>query len=226
LHGIVRTIAIHYDDGAEFLRVFQNDLPGGGLFVPTTEAFEIDEEIALELSFPRITEGLLICGKVKWRRFPTKWRTALPAGIGVSFGSTERSRVEFLIDFCKGALDSLRKPGRRVPVDFRSKILSNGKCLVGRTRDLSRGGAFILTDTPMKKNTAVELDLFIDEASGPERFSGSVVWCRAQGKDPGVGVKFDFGSAIRRRRISRLVGEVEDSLVPPPPPSIRKPVRV
>ncbi len=221
----MRTIFIHYDDGADFLRVFLNDLPGGGLFVPTIETFEIDEEIALEISFPLIEEGLLICGKVNWRRSPTKWRSALPAGIGVSFGSGERSRVEFLIDFCKGVLDSLRKPGRRVPVDFKANILSNGKCLVGRTKDLSSGGAFILTDTPLKENTAVELDLFIDEASEPERFNGHVVWCRAQGRDPGIGIRFNFGSAVRRRRISRLVGEVEDSLVPPPPPSIRKPVR-
>ncbi len=222
----MKTIFIHYNDGADFLRVFLNDLPGGGLFVPTTETFEIDEEIALEISFPLIEEGLLICGKVNWRRSPTKWRSALPAGIGVSFGSGERSRVEFLIDFCKGALDSLRKPGRRVPVDFKANILSDGKCLVGRTKDLSSGGAFILTETPLKENTAVELDLFIDETIGPERFNGYVVWCRAQGKEPGIGVKFDFVSAVRRRRISRLVGEVEDSLVPPPPPSIRKPVRV
>ena len=222
----MRTIFIHYDDGADFLRVFLNDLPGGGLFVPTTEEFEIDEEIALELFFPRIVEGLLICGKVNWRRSPTKWRSALPAGIGVSFGSGERSRVEFLIDFCKGVLDSLRKPGRRVPVDFKANILSKGKCLGGRAKDLSRGGAFILIDTLLEENTAVELDLFIEETSGPERFNGHVVWCRAQGRDPGVGIRFDFGSAVRRRRIARLVGEVEDSLVPPPPPSIRKPVRV
>ncbi len=222
----MRTIFIHYDDGADFLRAFQNDIPGGGLFVPTAEAFEIDEEIALELFFPRIDEGLLILGKVEWRRSPTKWRSALPTGIGVSFGSTERSRVEFLIDFCKGVLDSLRKPGRRVPVDIKANILSDGKCIGGRTKDLSRGGAFILIDNPLEENTAVELDLFIDETRGPERFNGYVVWCRAQGRDSGVGVKFDFGSAVRRRRISRLVGEVEDSLVPAAPPSIRKPVRV
>jgi type IV pilus assembly protein PilZ len=222
----VRTIFIHYDDGDDFLRVFLNDFPGGGLFVQTTETFDIDEEIALELSFPSIKDGLLICGNVKWRRSPTKWRSALPPGIGVSFGSGERSRVEFLVDFCKGVLDSLRKPGRRVPVDFKANILSNGKCLVGRTKDLSRGGAFILTDTTLEENTAVELDLFINESGEPERFNGYVVWCRTQGRDPGIGVKFDFGSAVRRRRISRFVGEVEDSLVPPPPPSIRKPVRV
>ena len=223
----MKTIFINYADGDDFLRVFLNDLPGGGLFVPTTETFDIDEEIALELSFPSIKDGLLICGNVKWRRSPTKWRSALPAGIGVSFGSGERSRVEFLLDFCKGVLDSLRKPGRRVPVDFRANILSNGKCLDGRTKDLSSGGVFILTDATLEKNTAVELDLFIDdETGGPERFNGHVVWSRAQGRDPGIGVKFNFGSAVRRRRIARLVGEVEDSLVPPPPPSIRKPVRV
>ena len=221
----MRTIFIHYNDGADFLRVFLSDFPGGGLFVPTTETFKIGEEIALEIFFPSIKDGLLICGNVKWRRSPTKWRSALPAGIGVSFGSGERSRVEFLLDFCKGVLDSLRKPGRRVPVDFRANILSDGKCLVGRTKDLSRGGAFILTDITLEKNTEVELDLFIDETGGPERFNGYVVWSREQGRDPGIGIRFDFGSAVRRRRISRLVGEVEDSLVLPPPPSIRKPVR-
>ncbi len=208
----MRKIKLSLGSGRDFMEsTYLHDLPGGGVFIPTNEDFAPGEDVNVEFVFPEIPEGISISGTVAWRRSPAKWRSAMKPGVGVSFGDHERSRVEFLIDFCSGELAKLRKPGRRVPVDLRADILTEDQRFEGRLKDLSRGGVFVLTDLQLARFDNIELDLFLPGAAEPERFFGSVAWCRS-GDEAGLGIKFEFRSPIRRKRIGSLVSAIEGRL--------------
>ena len=208
----MRKISLTLASTDQFLDNYQRDLPGGGVFVPTLEEYYPGEVIQLELFFPQIPEGLVLEGTIAWRRAPARWKSALRPGIGVSFGQKQRSRLEFLLDLCRGDLDRIRKPGRRVPANMRVDIVRGDQRSVGRSKDISRGGVFVLTDLPLDRLEQVELDLFFPGSTSPERFLGTVAWSRHEGEEMGVGVRFAFRTPVRRRQIGNLVSSIEGRL--------------
>jgi type IV pilus assembly protein PilZ len=133
------------------------------------------------------------------------WRSVMLPGVGVAFGTGQRSRVEFLLDFCRGYLSDLRKPGRRIPTQLRADILSASGRLEARVRDISHGGVFVLTPSPFAPGAPIDLELFVRPEDPPERLSGRVAWSRHEGDEPGMGVQFDFSSASRKRRFASYV---------------------
>jgi len=205
----MRTIAVHFSSNRMFMQDYLRELPGGGLFVETSESFEIEERVQALLVFPEIPEGLKLECSVAWRRKPTKWRSSLAPGIGLAFGTGNRSRVEFLLDYCRGELSASRKKGRRIPVDLQVDIVDSTERISGRIRDISRGGVFVSTDRRFDRDALIELDLYLDSSDTPERYSGRVAWLRAGEAESGVGIEFLFRAPIRRQRISQFVSRIE-----------------
>ncbi|MDO6426924.1 MULTISPECIES: PilZ domain-containing protein [Thalassotalea] len=68
----------------------------GGLFVRTTETFELDTDIELQVLLPDSLEPSTIVGKVCWIT-PVGAQNGTPAGIGISFiedPENTRSQIE------------------------------------------------------------------------------------------------------------------------------------
>ena len=209
----MRTVILQYEHRGEFLENYLADLAGGGLFVRTDEHFDVDDQILLSLRFPEITEGIGVHGLVVWRRAPVRWRSALLPGIGVSFGNQQRSRIEFVFDFCNGQLSIMRKKGRRVPTDFRVDIVSDANRISCRASDISRGGAFLHTERLYNIDTELNFDLFLDDdGRPPARIPGRVAWQRTSGPETGMGVEFAFPTASRRMLVGRFVQQIEARL--------------
>ena len=200
-----RSLTVCHARREEFLERYLGDLPGGGAFVPTAELLEIDQRVSLCFQFPEIPGGLNLGGYVAWRRTPVPWRSVMLPGVGVAFGTEQRSRVEFLLDFCRGYLCDLRKPGRRIPTQLRADVLFGDARLEALVRDISHGGVFVCTPAPLAQGAFIDLDLFVRPEDPPERLSGRVAWSRCDGGEPGMGVQFDFQSAARRRRFAAYV---------------------
>lgn len=59
-------------------------LKNGGLFVRTTETFELGDEILLQVSLPDSLEASEIKGRVCWLT-PVGVQNGTPAGIGINF---------------------------------------------------------------------------------------------------------------------------------------------
>lgn len=59
-------------------------LKNGGLFVRTTEAFELGDDILLQVSLPDSLEASEIKGRVCWLT-PVGVQNGTPAGIGINF---------------------------------------------------------------------------------------------------------------------------------------------
>jgi Tfp pilus assembly protein PilZ len=208
----MKSLQIVFDSRASFFDYYLADLEGGGVFARTADGFEAGERVSLSLVFPEIPEGLRFRGEVAWRRVPTPWRSVLVPGVGVAFGRSQRSQVEFLMDFCRGRLAASRKKGRRVPADFRVDIVSNQERISGRARDVSRGGLFVAVQRLLDKGTEVDLDLFLEREGPPERFVGRVAWKHADGSDSGLGMEILFRTPYRRALISDFVGKIEGRL--------------
>ena len=200
-----RSLLVCHARREEFLERYLADLPGGGVFVPTAERFEIDQRVTVSFQFPEIPDGLSVGGRIAWQRSPVPWRSVMLPGVGVAFGTEQRSRVEFLLDFCRGYLTDMRKPGRRIPTRLRADIVSTGGRIEARVRDISHGGVFVLTQSPFSPGVPIELELFVRPEDPPERLSGRVAWSRHDGEEPGMGVQFDFSSTSRKRRFASYV---------------------
>lgn len=201
-----RVFSLVFTSKRDFLASYLEDLPGKGVFVPTEESFDVGEVAELRLHFPEIPEGIPLRGRIAWRRRPTQWRSALRAGIAVEVDGTASRRLEFLVEFCRGDLSAKRRPGERVPTDFRVDMLADGRWVSGRARDIGCGGMFVATSEPIRPSALLDMSLFLcSEKDSPDRISGQVVWACTTGPEPGIGVQFADTSPTRRRQIARFV---------------------
>ena len=208
-----RTIILQHSANVDFLNAYLSNLPDGGVFVQTTEDFQIGEPLEVLVVFPDIPEGVPVTGTVYWRRLSPRWRTALQPGIGIGFSPEDRNRVDFMLALAGGRLTSMRKSERRVPVDLKVEFIDGQRRIPGRARDISRGGISLIAEAAFWTGDYVEFDMYWNEQAPPERFAGHVVWCKPDddpsGQRRGLGVKFAFRSPFRQRRILTLVNQLD-----------------
>jgi uncharacterized protein (TIGR02266 family) len=208
----MHTIQAFFTRRTDCVAAYLEEPPNGGLFVETSIACQVGEQIRLEIRFPDLPDGVILHGSVVWRRMAATWRSALKPGVGVRFADGQRGKRDFLLDFCTGEFAQLRKQGRRVPVDFRAEVAGDGRSVSGRVKDLSRGGVFVETANPLERGEGIEVDLYVDDSRPPDRLAGRVAWRRDFGPDAGMGVEFRFKSLTRRMQVEKLVRDVEDRL--------------
>jgi type IV pilus assembly protein PilZ len=214
----MRTILVSYGTNEEFISAYLSEFETGGLFIPTEEVFSLDEPVEVRLVLPTIPEGIQVGARIKWIRPRPRWRSVLLAGLGVQFAQGDQDKVEFLLAHCSGMIPTGRKTEKRVPVDMKVVVLRAGRRTAGRTRDISRGGISLTTDDPFVVGDTIEFELFVTEDMPPERFSGHVMWCQPSGGIYSVGVKFDFPSPFRQKRVQFLVNRISGESRPPQSP--------
>lgn len=198
-----------------FLEDYLKDFPTGGLFVAGDEPWELGDAIVLEVVFPEIPEGIFISGRTVWRRMTTRWKSALPAGVGVQFDASETVKRDFLIDFVHGTLTATRKRARRIPARLRVDYAQIGvarEMARAETRDIGRGGLFLHTDTLARYGSSLDMVLFPPNPLPPARATGRVAWIGHMQGQSGMGVQFLFRSRDARVQIDRIVSGLEDQL--------------
>lgn len=94
-------LSLSIKDKAALFGAYMPFVRGGGLFVPTSKAYNLGDEVFLLLSLMEDTERLPIPGKVVWIT-PTGAQGNRLAGIGVQFsespdGETARTRIESIL---------------------------------------------------------------------------------------------------------------------------------
>jgi len=96
----------------------------------------------------------------------------------------------------------------RIPLSLEVEYRTAGAFLVAYTSNLSKGGLFIETDTPLVIGTELMLRFTIP-GSGPIEVRGNVAWVRPElmeGKPPGMGVEFEHLDARHGQIIDQIVG--------------------
>jgi type IV pilus assembly protein PilZ len=73
---------------AHYISRFQN----GGIFVPTSRAFELGAEVIVALTLPRREERFAIGGRVAWVT-PANAQHGRSQGVGVAFEADDKSKA-------------------------------------------------------------------------------------------------------------------------------------
>jgi Tfp pilus assembly protein PilZ len=195
----------------EFLEAYNEDLPHGGLFCPTTQGLEENEQVVVELHFPGLPNKMLMRGRVVW------WRSALPrlrvrAGAMVTFLEEEKQKKDFILEVAEGdKIDAIKRRHPRIPVEMTVRWRSGDSPHYQESmlRDISIGGALLVTDDQLQTDAEIVLELTTPGGAGPIPIAGKVTYRTEEG----VGIKFlyrDGGGSQRLREVIRRLINSED----------------
>lgn len=146
-----------------FLDVYDADLPGGGFFCPTTRRLERDDEVLVQIHFPGLPNKTILRATVM------DWRPALPrlgvrAGATLAFGESEEETRDFLLAVAAGErVDAVKRRHTRLPVgmDVRWRHSSSADFTAARLRDISIGGAQLVTEDVIEVDSSLILELIV-----------------------------------------------------------------
>jgi Tfp pilus assembly protein PilZ len=200
----MQILKVRYRTNREFLDSYQEELPAGGLFCPTTTPLETGSDVVCELTIPALPNKVLIRGQVR------SWRAALPrlrvrAGAVVEFVPEEAEKRNFVLETVRG----LREPGARrrhtrlpveIPVQWR--ILGTADYTTGGLSEISVGGALLRAGALLPLNTEIIIEVMPPGAVLPIAISGKVAY---HAPNEASGVKFQYRDGGGSRRLRELI---------------------
>ena len=93
-------VSLNYPEKKALHKAFMPFLKGGGLFLPTTQKYELNDEIFLLVTLPDSSKAIPVPGSVVWKT-PPGAQDGRRQGIGIEFkgreGNSLRNRIEGLL---------------------------------------------------------------------------------------------------------------------------------
>ncbi len=202
-------LTVRFRSNAEFEENYQEELPDGGLFCPTTSEVSANTEVVIELSVPALPNKVLIRGRVR------SWRPALPrmrvrAGAIVEFLQEESEKHDFVVETVRGTRETptKRKHGRLpVAIPVRYRTADSADMVDCQLREISAGGAMLATEKALPLDTDVILEIMPPGSVSPLSISGKATYHTSSG---GTGLKFVYRDAGGSRRLRELVRRLRD----------------
>jgi len=99
---------LEYLSDKELYQSYMPFIKSGGLFVRTTEQYNLGDEVKLEVTLPDSLEASVVLGKVCWLT-PVGAQIGTPAGVGISF-EEDNDNVRNQIEKSIGRLLSSSEP--------------------------------------------------------------------------------------------------------------------
>jgi uncharacterized protein (TIGR02266 family) len=203
--------------GQRSFDVHSRDLSVGGVFLMTASPAPVGTVVALVLHIPSSPpQEVALEGRVA--------HSLAGVGMGVEFVDPPREAREALEACIATATGRSRSEGSASapvlqPADRRShprsawrteiNLASGSNFYSGLTDDISAGGVFVATQTPLAIGAEVELEFSLPDGGAPIRVGGVVRWLRERkgsaGPDPGMGIKFESLDGTSRARIETFV---------------------
>ncbi len=109
-----------------------------------------------------------------------------------------------------------RRAAPRVGCVLRLQYRSTGHLLVSYCTNLSRGGLFVASDTPLPHGAHVTLRVDVPGADAPQDLNAIVRWTRMETSEdgpPGMGLSFEGVDTVLGDRIDRIVSEFSPLLI-------------
>lgn len=103
----MENIFLEYVSERELYLSYMPFVKNGGLFIRTTESYELGTDITLEITLPDALDAAEVKGKVCWYT-PPGCQNGTPAGIGVNFEEDPeniRTQIEKTIGHLLGSSD-------------------------------------------------------------------------------------------------------------------------
>lgn len=100
----------------------------------------------------------------------------------------------------EGGARNENREHQRIPIQLRVDYRRTNGFLSDYTRNISRGGTFIVTDRPLAVGTLFRFTLTVPTPSQAFELIGEVIWARSGGDEPGMGIRFVYRSDDERRK--------------------------
>jgi uncharacterized protein (TIGR02266 family) len=173
----------------------------GGLTLDGKPPGALGQLVALTVKIQRPDRVLDLRGQLAWARH--RGSRMLKECFGVDFVSDP----ERLLSFAKAQIEpEALRAGPRVFTDWPVRITHAGVTRKEFLVDLSQGGAFVRSATPLGVGDAVELHLKVPRTLvGGATVRGVVAWQRMTGDAAGFGVQFVEEDPRARARLDKLL---------------------
>jgi Tfp pilus assembly protein PilZ len=200
----MQILKVRYRTNREFLDAYQEELPGGGIFCPTTTPLAPGSEMVCELIIPALPNKVLIRGQVR------SWRPALPrlrvrAGAIIEFIPEEADKRAFILETVRGLREPpARRRHTRLPVELpvQWRILGTADYTTGGLSEISVGGALLRTGALLPLNTEIIIEVTPPGGVSPIAISGKVAY---HAPNEASGVKFQYRDGGGSRRLRELI---------------------
>src|SRR4051812_10804400 len=101
----------------------------------------------------------------------------------------------------------------RAPIELKVDYKKLNSFFADYTKNISKGGTFIKTKKPLPIGTRFLFKLTVPQREAPFELLGEVVWSKADGEEPGMGIRFIYGDDGQREQFEGVVEELmADSL--------------
>ena len=103
----------------------------------------------------------------------------------------------------------------RAPIELKVDYKKMNSFFADYTKNISKGGTFIKTKKPLAIGTRFLSKLTIPHRPDPFELLGEVVWSKADGEEPGMGIRFIYQTEAQRAEFEGVVEKLmADSLGP------------
>ncbi len=178
----------------------------GGVTIDGEPTRELGEEVRLFISFERPAREFVVHGRIAWVR--RKASKNLGFSYGVDFVDAQGELALRLVAFAKNEVaEYAMRNQRRVVLEAKVTVQLGEVVRVERLVDLSLGGAFIRTETPMPQDSVVELKVRFPGALLSTRIKARVAWTRSSTPEPGMGLEFIDEDGQLRARLLKLLSK-------------------
>jgi Tfp pilus assembly protein PilZ len=201
------------------LEMLRCDPDGRGAYidVPSREPVVLGEPVRVEISFGAMSDEVELQGRVMAVEPAAEQR---PPRVVIRLGDEHVGRARYVRAVLSGDRPASARSHRRVPTDLACRWSQGALEHTSRVRDLSRGGAFIVSTffPEIGSRVRVGLELAAPEAErhglDPLRLEGVVTWIRAEGRNSGFGVSFKARDRRVAEQLFRVVRSQERAPAP------------
>ncbi|KFE63249.1 TIGR02266 family protein [Hyalangium minutum] len=101
----------------------------------------------------------------------------------------------------------------RAPIELKVDYKKLNSFFADYTKNISKGGTFIKTKKPLAIGTRFLFKLTVPQRTEPFELLGEVVWSKADGDEPGMGIRFIYSNDSQRSDFEGVVEKLmADSL--------------
>ncbi len=181
---------------------------GGSIMVLTRDPVSAGERVRIEVSLGAMVDEVLLNGMISMIR-----KTGDDDGAAVvtlRIAVAQAKRLVYLLDVLEGQREASARGSRRTPCDLPVAWERAGRLATTRLQDLSRGGAFIVSDVQPEVGEDVRVRILGQDDTGLE-FDARVSWLRPAGSCPGFGVAFRIRSRATATALQALIRAQENA---------------
>lgn len=195
-------LVVTFASRQNFLDVYTDRDGIAEVFVAGHTELATGSEVALEVIFIRELISFHLRGAVRWRRM--RAADNLPAGIGVHLLASEEEAHELVVQFARGSNVDIKRRPRRVRVNMDVEYAIETGFVRATLHDLSRDGAFVLTEDPPPSRTLLAMRIYPRPGAAPLSLNAEVAWRRDE-PPRGFGVTFLVGDPVKQAELDRLM---------------------